>query len=220
MPLGIRAFDFTDVGIDDEAYWKLENQFDNSSIQFAIEILPVMWSILGEEEKEYTMLDVGARTGAGTHFIAYIHQTHSNPRVKIRATAIDLDAQYLEYSRRNYPFANMKIADIYEMPEDERYDLVLCSHTIEHVPEPARFVARLLEIAKRAVIIACPFEEKEPVLPGHVNVFDREFFEKTEATSLKVYKSVNWHESMACIAVYDKHRAPSNGAPSAGNTGI
>lgn len=201
MPLGVRTFDPAEFGMDDEAYWRMENQYDNSSIMFAIEILPTLWSLLEGVNERVTLLDVGARTGAGTHLIAYLHQELASSRIKISATALDTDSQYYDYARKNYPFSNYTVGDIFEMSDDSKFDIVLCSHTIEHVPNPKDFLAQLIKLAKRYVIIACPFDEVNRI-PGHVNTFQKDFFESTGAISLKVYKAMGWHQSPACIAVY------------------
>jgi SAM-dependent methyltransferase len=201
MPLGVRPFDPTEFGMDDVTYWRMENQFDNSSIQFAIEILPTLWSLLEGVNEEVTLLDVGARTGAGTHLIAYLHQTLSTSRFKIKATAMDIVGTYHAYAKKNYPFSNFTVGDIFKMPEGTKFDIVLCSHTIEHVEKPKEFLAQLTKLARRYVIIACPFGE-EDLIPGHINSFREEFFDATGAISLKIYKALGWHQSMACIAVY------------------
>lgn len=202
MPLGLRPFDPQELGLDDVTYWKLENQFDNSSIAFAIEMLPTLWTLLEGVKEEVTLLDVGARTGAGTALIGYLHQQHCTSRIKIRATALDINSTYYNYARKNYPFANYTVGDIFKLPEQTKFDIVISSHTIEHVPNPEVFLAHLIKLATRYVIIACPFKE-ENLFPGHINRFDDNFFIETKAIDVKIYKALGWHQSLACIAVYD-----------------
>jgi SAM-dependent methyltransferase len=194
--------------MDDETYWKIENQYDNGSIQFAIEILPTLWSLLEGSQGETTLLDVGARTGAAAHFIAYLHQTLSPSRFKIKAVAMDIDGSYYAYAKKNYPFSNFTVGDIFNLPENTKYDIVMCSHTIEHVENPKVFLSQLLKLARHYAIVACPFGEVDRI-PSHINTFDQGFFDATGAMSLKVYKALGWHQSLACIAVYDASRIES-----------
>lgn len=54
--------------------------------------------------------------------------------------------------------------DIAKLPyEDEQFDVVLCSETLEHVPEIERPVAELLRVSRRAVVITVPCESKATV---------------------------------------------------------
>jgi ubiquinone/menaquinone biosynthesis C-methylase UbiE len=49
------------------------------------------------------------------------------------------------------------VANIYQLPfEDQQFDTVLCSHTIEHVEYPRRFDRELRRVAKEVVYVLPP----------------------------------------------------------------
>jgi hypothetical protein len=113
---------------------------------------------------------------------------------------LDVNQNYRDIAIQRYPDLNYSIGDIYDCTST--YDVIICSHCIEHVPNPSDFLLKLRSIARDYVIIATPFHE-EQLISGHVNRFDYKFFENTECNSIKVYKSLTWHNSYACIGVYD-----------------
>lgn len=205
MTFGLRIADPAEFGLNDAEYWRTLNIKDVQSITFTCEILPTIWDLYADFSGKLTLLDVGTRTGAGTAIIGYLHQLYSLNRIKIETTAVDIDATYVEYARKHYPFANFKKGDIFKIDSDS-YDVVLCSHTIEHVDDPVGFLAQLKRIARQYVILACPFGEKE-LISGHRNRFDQSFFSETGAQALRVYRSVTWHQSLACVATYDVRNA-------------
>jgi SAM-dependent methyltransferase len=200
MSLGIAVGQPEDYGMSAEEYWRIRNIFDVQSMSFATEVLPVLYGLYGAGDHELTLLDVGARTGAGTGLIGYLHQPYAYSRFKIHATALDLDGRYVGYARAHFPNIEYLHADITAPDFDRTFDIVLASHTLEHVGDPDGFLAALQRLAKQHVIIACPFEE-ENLIAGHVNRFTHDFFSRHAVTTLKVYDSVAWVGSKACIAV-------------------
>ena len=104
------------------------------------------------------VLDVGCGIGYGLNLLA------------VRAgsvTGIDIDAKAVEHCRRHVLGKNPKVADvtIYDgstLPyADESFDVVTTIDVIEHVPEYDAFVAELLRVARRAVLISTPNRRPE-----------------------------------------------------------
>lgn len=180
---------------------RLRNIFDAQSFVFTCEILPILWGLYPSGYHRLKLLDVGSRTGGGTELLRYLHNPHSFSRIKLDVTALDIDRSYSAYSSAVFPDLKFVYGDIFDPAMDAGYDIVLCSHTIEHVPQPHFFLERLQKMARQWVIVATPFAEQN-LIQGHVNRMDYEFFEKTNAVSNHVYRSLTWHQSMACIAVY------------------
>lgn len=189
------------LGMTEEHFQRLRNVFDVQSFVFSCEILPTLWNLYPSGYHRITLLDIGSRTGGGSELIRYMHNPHSFSRIKIDVTALDIDTGYRDYSRKIFPELKFVYGDIFDPALDRGYDVILCSHTIEHVPKPEIFLEQLQKLAKSWVIVATPFSEANPI-PGHVNQMTYEFFEKTGAVSNHVYRSLTWHQSMACIAVY------------------
>lgn len=51
----------------------------------------------------------------------------------------------------------VQVTDIYALPfEDGQFENVLCSHTIEHVEDPARFFAELKRVGRNVTLVIPP----------------------------------------------------------------
>ena len=213
MSLGISVGTPKDYGMDEDLYWRTKNIFDAQSIAFTCEILPFIWSLYPEGEHVLELLDIGSRTGAGTGLIAYIHQQYAFNRIKVKATALDIDGNYQLYAQNHYPLVRYMVGDIFNMSFENLFDIVIASHTIEHVSDPVKFIKRLQELSSGHVIVACPFEEKN-LIDGHIHSFNEQFFKDTEALRLEVYTSTAWAQSKACIAIYAGHNKSADNTQS------
>ena len=156
--------------------------------------------------KSLSLLDVGARTAAGTALLRAIHHPQSFARIKLHpVTALDLDAATFETAREEYRDIDYLVADVGSFAGQRSWDIVLTSHTIEHVSDPDGFLRALEATANQYVIVACPFAEEPPLIPGHLQRFNLEFFERNGFTTVETYRSLHWHQSMACMAIKTKH---------------
>jgi SAM-dependent methyltransferase len=145
------------------------------------------------------VLDVGARTAIGSWFLHKLHHPRSFSAVKMNVTAIDIANNFKEYSNIFFPDIEYLVGDIFDLPPQSR-DIVICSHTIEHVPDPKVFIEQLCKIAREFVIVACPYEEPASnLIPGHVHSISQEFINQFDCELLEVYTSMHWHQSKACI---------------------
>ncbi|AQA17035.1 hypothetical protein BST95_01210 [Halioglobus japonicus] len=145
------------------------------------------------------VLDVGSRTGAGSALLQKIHHPESFSAVRMQVEAIDIEEKFEPYVNAFSPEISYTVGDIFDLPANSR-EIVICSHTIEHVSNPAAFIDRLCDIAKEFVIIACPFEEPSSnLIPGHVHSIDRKFIRQFNPVFLEIYNSMHWHQSKACI---------------------
>jgi trans-aconitate methyltransferase len=149
----------------------------------------------------FTLLDIGARTGAGTALLRAVHHPASFARMKLhQVTALDLDASALEVARSEYPDLEFIAEDMRLFYNIRKWDIVLSSHTIEHTTDPDEFLEGMIKLASQYVIIACPFAEDNPCV-GHVSRFDMQFFDRHKFDVVEIYRSQHWHGSMACIAM-------------------
>jgi hypothetical protein len=201
MPIGLPRIEPESLGMEPAEFDRLRNVFGVQSCVFVCEILPTLWGLYPEGMHRLSLLDVGSQTGTGAELLRYLHHPASFSRIKLDVTALDIDTSHRDYSRVLFPELRWRYEDIFDPGFEGRYDIVLCSHCIEHVAEPEAFLARMRALAAQWVIVATPFGEKERI-PGHLHSFDFEFFQRTGAERLHVYRSVTWHGSMACVAVY------------------
>lgn len=173
---------------------------DSQSLSFYSDLS----SFIGEKITGYrhmSLLDVGARTAAGTALLRAIHHPASFARLKLnRVTALDLDEAAIQAAASEYPDLEYLVIDVAKLKGLDAWDIVLASHTIEHVNDPVGFIEALANVAKQYVIIACPFAEQN-LSVGHVQRFNMDFFEENGFTDVKVYRSQHWHGGMACIAI-------------------
>ena len=83
------------------------------------------------------------------------------------------------------------VGDIFNLDKHDRWDLVICSHTIEHVPDPDRFLGRLINLARDFVILACPYKENpESLIPEHLHSIDDAFLERHHPISTYTYNGI------------------------------
>lgn len=156
------------------------------------------------------VLDVGARTATGSNFLQTVHHPHSFSAVKMNVTAIDIDSMYKKYAEAFFPDIEYVVGDIFTLP-DKSYDIVICSHTIEHVQAPGLFIEKMCKIAKEYVIVACPYEEPIGNLAvGHIHSINKKFIEQFDYEFLEIYTSMHWHQSKACVFAIKTNRKTSN----------
>ena len=102
-----------------------------------------------------------------------------------RVLSADLSPEACRLAERIYGLESRAVS-MEALPfEDESFDCVLCSESLEHVSQPGRSLAELLRIARRAVVITVPAETLEQVSRSiqsgdphaHVNWFDLRAFD-------------------------------------------
>jgi 2-polyprenyl-3-methyl-5-hydroxy-6-metoxy-1,4-benzoquinol methylase len=206
MSLGVPLVEPAALGLSEERYRELRTVYDVQSYVFACEIMPTLWDLYPGGIHRLTLLDVGPRTAAGTGLLQQVHHPQSFSRIKLQTTAIDMDPTYREYANVHFPDVEYLVGDITNFPFGRTFDIVLCSHTLEHLADPLPFLRCLQKLARAWTIIACPFEEHDRI-SGHISTIGYRFFETAGTHSLRVYRSLTWHQSMACVAVF-KGAAP------------
>lgn len=92
------------------------------------------------------VLDVGCGPGEITSRIA-----RQFPGARV--IGIDLLEAHLELARQRHadlaPHVRFECADAFDLPfEDDRFDLVVCRHMLQAVPEPERVVAEMARVAR------------------------------------------------------------------------
>ncbi len=144
------------------------------------------------------MLDVGSRTGAGANFLGAVFADEEwGYLLKLIVDTTDINTDWNDYIKlMPYIHCSFNI-DIFSM-EENTYDFCFCSHTIEHLDDPVKFVKQLKRIARKFSFITCPFEEEKPIA-GHHTV-TRGDIERCEPKYIKTYKSVNrWKRDLECV---------------------
>lgn len=183
---------------------------DSQSIGFAVDLCRVLQEELASTEKQtMTLLDVGARTAAGSDLIAKVFHPYSWSRLRFKVTAIDNNSTWFPRAAVSLPRLDYRVCDVFDL--NEQFDVVVCSHTLEHTDDPGRLLEKLLSSARRLVVIAAPW--KEPVatrLPYHLYTFDEKFFERYPPTRFESYLSPHWSGGECFIAAYDTRGRSTN----------
>ncbi len=171
-----------------DAGW-LETCSIPQSMQFMIDCLPAIRSLIaGCEELE--VLDVGTASGAGPALLSQLHSGRFfGPRLRI--DAIDLIRRYQAYARRAFPLVHYICGDLFQYEPGRRWDLVLCSHTIEHLADPAPLIQHCRQRARKWALFYAPFEEKE-LIPGHLRAITRDYVESFHPIKIEVLTSPGW----------------------------
>jgi len=81
-----------------EEFITTEDRKNNQSIQFMVDTLPVIRELYPGRNKLITVVDVGARTGAGTALLAKLHGPGTNAKVKMDVAALDISDRFKEYA--------------------------------------------------------------------------------------------------------------------------
>jgi len=136
--------------------------FHNHAFYLLHEIINKMYDVTFLE----TMLDVGAGPGIASAIIKIMFP-------HINQTLLEVDKKNLSkwkmrnlrgqiYNGKNIPF------------EKESFDIVLCSHVLEHVKKPEKFIKELWRVTKNRLIIAVP--DGDYNIKEHRFIFNRSNF--------------------------------------------
>jgi len=140
------------------------------------------YAILKEIEKlsfKYLLenfLEVGCAEGYTSHLVESIFG--------FKVCAIDLSLEAVKRTKDIYHLKGI-VADTQSLEciKTDSFDLVLCSETLEHLPDPAKAFGELLRISKKALIVTVPaaknLREKEEFISldephAHLNIFTKE----------------------------------------------
>lgn len=168
---------------------------------FMIECGRVLEQLYGFDERAVTLLDVGPRTAAGTSVLVELYGPQTFSRLKIMASAIDLNDTFQAYSQAAFPEVAYRVGDVSALPPHETWDVVVASHVIEHTHDPHGFLRTLKARARDYVVIACPYEEHERI-PGHEVTIGWDFLRDTRPIRHNIYLNQNWRGGLAAIFVY------------------
>jgi ubiquinone/menaquinone biosynthesis C-methylase UbiE len=91
----------------------------------------------------YDLLNVGGSAGVIDNFLARHFGT---------VTGIDIDEPAIAHARQNFRRDNLhfQVADALHLPfRDESFDVVICSHVYEHVPDPERMFREIFRVLRK-----------------------------------------------------------------------
>ena len=150
-----------------------------------------------------TVLDIGPQSFGGTKLLYDLHNTGTHNKLKLQITAVDIVSNFEMLQKLMVPQVEFLIQDIFSV-QNRHWDFVICSHVVEHVPDPMPFLARCQALARDFVLVACPWEEFPLTTKGHVNTINHAFVKKAGGKDLKIYRNYMWGKKReVCIFMLD-----------------
>jgi ubiquinone/menaquinone biosynthesis C-methylase UbiE len=177
----------------------LETVLNAQSLQFMIDCLPEIRATIAGcwNGTRLKVLDVGTGSGAGANLLGNLY-AGGMLGYQIKVDALELMSSLEAYARAKYPFINYITADVRNLPPVANWDIVLCSHTLEHVEEPAVFLKHLQRLARSRVVIYTPYNEIDRI-EGHINTIDDRFLATVGASGKRILKSPAWKPDSSCV---------------------
>jgi SAM-dependent methyltransferase len=177
---------------------------DPQAVGFMVDLLGVVRQTLLPRLTggAFSVLDLGAKSGAGSELMGYLGQSASFSKLKFGITCADIDPTFVDYCRAKHPHVEYLNADVFQA--GRQWDIVLCSHVVEHVPNPIDFVRKLRLIARQYVVLAFPYvEDPAKLIPGHIHSLGHDFLRALGPSRYEIYDGMFWSQSLCCIAVID-----------------
>lgn len=198
LPTVASIFEPISEDIDDDRLLRL--RCDSQSLHFYGDISRFIARRVSGFET-LSLLDVGSRTGAGTALLRLIHHPQAFTRLKFDpVVGLDLDPAVVRIVSEEFKDITAVCEDIFNVPENS-YDIVVCSHTIEHLPQIEPFVTQLEKIARRYVVLACPINEHTPASDGHIQIITPETLLNLGYTDMEIYESFHFHNGSCGLAI-------------------
>lgn len=156
-------------------------------------------------------LEVGCAEGYTAHLIEKIF--------KLKACALDLSLEAIKRAGEIYRLEGI-VADAQELGciKDNSFDLVVCSETLEHLPDPQKAWAELLRVAKKVLIVTVPSaknrQEKEKFVPpdephAHLHIFTKDDLRKNVLGNQIRGISIKWLNKIESLFTEeDKSQSP------------
>jgi len=126
--------------------------------------LSVIRDFVGSGLSTLKLLDVGAAAG----FIDNCLADHF-----IKVIGVDIDEQAIDYAQQSFKKENLefKIADGQDLPfTDNEFDVVLCTHIYEHVPDPKALMAEIYRVLKPGGICYFAAGNRLSLMEPHYNL--------------------------------------------------
>jgi SAM-dependent methyltransferase len=164
------------------------------TMMFYMDLVPYLNHLLAKLQYGLTLsvLDAGCGSGAGAELLGSLHRsTFLGHRYNM--TGIDLYDTYKKYADQAYLNMKYQIGDIHEL-EAESFDVVICSHVIEHFSDPTAFMKQLQNISRYFALFYCPLNEVKLLDEGrgHARSIDPAFVESFDPTFVEVRQSLAW----------------------------
>jgi SAM-dependent methyltransferase len=138
--------------------------------------------------KFQSVLDVGCGQGS---LLAELKREfpHINP------SGVDVSTSAIELAHQLVPDGDFRVLDIARTSVNAKYDLIICSEVLEHIPDDVAAIQNLRKMTKEYLLVSTPqgrmrdFEKQI----GHVrNYAPGELINKIESSGFIILSAVEW----------------------------
>jgi SAM-dependent methyltransferase len=147
----------------------------------------LIWSLIGNLKFD-SVLDVGCGQGSPLEQVA-----HLRPGVEL--AGVDFSPRAVELARERMPAATFTVLDLTKEALDKKYDLIICTDVLEHIPDDLAALRNMRSMCDRWCLISTiqgrmrPYEKHV----GHVRNYKRgELRAKIEASGFIVRRQIDW----------------------------
>ena len=156
----------------------IQDDWRTVNSQEFLQPIPLETERLSTEVAEYPLLDVGCGTKPKGTVNVDFFRSGQNTQIGDQTQGENMDPRIIP---------NFVVADACHLPfKDNAFNMVISSHTIEHVLDPAQMFAESCRVAKRKTVIRCPHKRGSGAkMPFHRNYLDETWFAKA-AQELKL----------------------------------
>jgi SAM-dependent methyltransferase len=176
----------------------LEQASTPQGVAFMLDMLPVIGKLMGKFPRDHTVeiVDVGGGASAGANLVSMRF------RGKAVVTVVDSYAPAGPYVQAEFPKLEFILSDLIKFPEenDRQWDIVICSHVIEHFADPMSVIRSLQKMAKYFIVLYAPFEERQRI-EGHEFTFTGQFIEQLHPLYFDLVHSEGWSDGYCFLAV-------------------
>ena len=166
------------------------------SMIFYSELFPTLFDQLSKFQcgQNSSVLDVGGGSGAGTQLLAQMFRSGLSGYTG-RFTVIDIDPVWQSFSEVLNGLVDYIVGDVFQV-KDKSFDIVVCSHTIEHIREDfaSSFVRKCVAICRKFALFYAPFEERD-LIPGHLFSITNTFLTQFKPCFLEIRNSAGWQKA-------------------------
>ena len=164
------------------------------SMQFMIDCLPTIRELIQgwPRDRVLEVLDVRTGSGAGANLLATLHRSVFFG-VQMKVDAMDISSAYKAYADVHFPDITYAVGNLFDLHPDRTWDLIICSHVIEHLTDPAPLISEISQRARHWAVFCAPFEEKN-LLEGHSISITAKMIAglRIQPLSMKVMTSPGW----------------------------
>jgi SAM-dependent methyltransferase len=122
------------------------------------------------------VLDCACGVGYGTRILA------DRATSEVSAVGVDLSPAAIDYAREHYagPRVRFVVGDAMEFSDPEGFDTIVSIETIEHLPDPVRFVDRMIAALRPGgvFVASVPVTPSVDANPHHLHDFTERSFRR------------------------------------------